>query len=116
MYPDDEEDDDDLHNPDDLEGRDCDVFTKRGLLNVGSLVLITIGILALFVGYPLITAVENALNPQGKACEENPDCISASLPLLKNIRTGLIDPQTPKSAHTRTAIDGSSQTLVVSSV
>jgi hypothetical protein len=35
-------------------------------------------------------------------------------PLLSNIRTGLIDPDTPKSAHTMIAEDGKELKLVVS--
>lgn len=54
MYPEDVEKDDYLHNPDGLDGRDCDIWTKRGLLNVGSLILITMGVLTLFIGYPVM--------------------------------------------------------------
>lgn len=52
MYPEDIEKDDDLHNPDRDEQRDCDVCTKRGFANVGGLVLITLGLLFVFIGYP----------------------------------------------------------------
>lgn len=54
LYPEDIEKDDDLHNPDGDEARDCDVFTKRGFANVGGLVLITLGLLTLFIGYPAL--------------------------------------------------------------
>lgn len=55
LFPEDVEKDDYLHNPDpnDKE-RDCDIFTKRGFINVGGLALLTLGILALFVGYPVL--------------------------------------------------------------
>jgi hypothetical protein len=33
--------------------------------------------------------------------------------LLKNQRTGLIDPDTPSSAHSKTAFDGTKLTLAV---
>ena len=36
------------------------------------------------------------------------------MPLLKNIRTGLIDPDTPQSAMTKTAVDGTQLKLVFS--
>lgn len=52
LYPEDIEKDDDLHNPDGDESRDCDIFTKRGFANVGGLALITLGLLTLFIGYP----------------------------------------------------------------
>jgi beta-glucan synthesis-associated protein KRE6 len=56
LFPEDVEKDDYLHNPDPSgkEDRDCDVFTRRGALNVGGLVLITIGILVLFIVYPVL--------------------------------------------------------------
>lgn len=47
-------------------------------------------------------------------CTLDPMCISMTRPLLKNIRTGLIDPTTPKSAMTKTAADGTEWQLVVS--
>lgn len=52
LYPEDIEKDDDLHNPDRDEQRDCDICTKRGFANVGGLVLITLGLLFVFIGYP----------------------------------------------------------------
>lgn len=59
LFPEDVEKDDYLHNPDpndEKEGKmSCaDLFTKRGIVNVGGLALITLGILVLFVGYPIL--------------------------------------------------------------
>ncbi len=56
LFPEDIEKDDYLHNPDPSgkEERDCDMLTRRGLINVGGLTLITIGILLLFIGYPVL--------------------------------------------------------------
>ncbi len=56
LFPEDVEKDDWLHNPDpnEKEKRGCDLFTKRGIVNVGGLTLITLGILCLFVGYPVL--------------------------------------------------------------
>jgi len=55
LFPEDIEKDDYLHNPDpNGEPRDCDIFTKRGLVNVGGLAFMTIGILVLFIGYPAL--------------------------------------------------------------
>ena len=36
------------------------------------------------------------------------------MPLLKNLRTGLIDPATPQSAMSRISVDGTKQVLVFS--
>lgn len=56
LFPEDVEKDDWLHNPDpnEKDREKCDIFTKRGLLNVGGLAFITIGILVLFIGYPVL--------------------------------------------------------------
>ena len=56
LFPEDVEKDDWLHNPDPNEKdyRDCDIFTKRGLVNIGGLAFLIIGILVLFVGYPVL--------------------------------------------------------------
>lgn len=55
LFPEDVEKDDYLHNPDPNDkDRDCDIFNRRGLVNVGGLAFITLGILALFVGYPIL--------------------------------------------------------------
>lgn len=42
-------------------------------------------------------------------------CIDADIPLLKNIRTGLIDPDTPKSAMKKKSANGKDLELVVRS-
>ena len=58
LFPEDVEKDDYLHNPDpnDKEGRiTCaELFSKRGIANVGGLLLITLGLLTLFIGYPIL--------------------------------------------------------------
>jgi hypothetical protein len=55
LFPEDVEKDDYLHNPDpnDKE-RDCDIWNRRGVVNVGGLVLFTLGLLMLFIGYPVL--------------------------------------------------------------
>ena len=54
------------------------------------------------------------VNPQGDACSSNPNCLKGDASLLTNIRSGLIDPDTPGSAQQRTGDDGSTQQLVFS--
>ena len=56
LYPEEVEKDDYLHNPDPKgrEERDCDIWTTRGIANIGGLALITLGILTLFIGYPVL--------------------------------------------------------------
>ena len=48
------------------------------------------------------------------SCESNPDCLRDNVPLLKGIRTGLIDPDTPQSAMTRKDVNGNIQKLAFS--
>ena len=56
LFPEDVEKDDYLHNPDpnEKEKRECDIFSKRGIVNVGGLAFLLGGILMLFVGYPVM--------------------------------------------------------------
>ncbi|KAF2741084.1 beta-glucan synthesis-associated protein SKN1 [Polyplosphaeria fusca] len=118
LFPEDVEKDDWLHNPDpnEKQKRDCDIFTKRGIVNVGALVIMAIGILILFIGYPVLTFVHKLTEPDITPCTNNPLCIQGKehVAHLKNLRTGLVDPSTPKSVMSRTAHDGTKQTLVFS--
>ena len=56
LFPEDVEKDDWLHNPDpnEKEPRECNIFTKRGAANIGGLSLVTLGLLVLFIGYPIL--------------------------------------------------------------
>ena len=56
LFPEDVEKDDYLHNPDpnEKEKRDCDVFTRRGIVNLGGLAILALGLLMLFIGYPVL--------------------------------------------------------------
>jgi hypothetical protein len=57
LFPEDVEKDDYLHNPDPNDKEKMkfsELFTKRGFLNVGGLALITLGLLTLFIGYPIM--------------------------------------------------------------
>lgn len=116
LFPEDIEKDDYLHNPDpnEKDQRECDVFTRRGIVNVGGLALITLGLLTLFIGYPVLTFVQKYTNPPDP-CKVNPMCLNVGpRPLMKNIRQGLIDPDTPDSAMTKNTADGSTWNLVYS--
>ncbi|KAK6439856.1 beta-glucan synthesis-associated protein [Oleoguttula sp. CCFEE 5521] len=118
LFPEDVEKDDYLHNPDpnEKEKLDCsDLFSKRGLVNVGGLALITLGVLILFIGYPILTFVQKAIKPAGSdLCKLDPNCLKGNVATLKNVRTSLIDPDTPKSAMSRKDTNGNTQNLVFS--
>lgn len=54
VFSEDVEDDDDIHNPNPNDSdRDCDGCNKRGINNVGWLVVMVLGLLALFIAYPV---------------------------------------------------------------
>jgi hypothetical protein len=63
LFPEDVEKDDWLHNPDpnEKEKRECDLFTRRGIVNVGGLGLLTLGLMFLFVGYPVMYEIHEPL-------------------------------------------------------
>ncbi|RPA86256.1 hypothetical protein BJ508DRAFT_148580 [Ascobolus immersus RN42] len=56
LYRDQVEPDDDMHDPhkDDGEKEDCNIWTKRGVVNVGVLVLFMLALVGLLVGYPIM--------------------------------------------------------------
>jgi len=118
LFPEDVEKDDYLHNPDpnDKDKRDCDIFTRRGIVNLGGLAILALGLLMLFIGYPILTFVQDVTTPEKGPCTGNPLCIQGKQnePLLANIRRGLIDPDTPKDVMTRTSYNGEKQVLVFS--
>ncbi|KAJ4365422.1 beta-glucan synthesis-associated protein [Ascochyta clinopodiicola] len=118
LFPEDVEADDALHNPEpgEKDKRDCDIFTKRGMINLGGLGIMMLGLLFLFIGYPILTFVDKLTEKEVGPCTNNPLCIKGkeSEPLLTNLRKGLIDPDTPDSAMTRKSYDGSTQKLVFS--
>ena len=54
------------------------------------------------------------MDPNNESCSQNPLCLQNDATLLKRMRTGLIDPDTPDSAMSRTSSTGGSQSLVFS--
>ncbi|KAH7351064.1 glycoside hydrolase family 16 protein [Rhexocercosporidium sp. MPI-PUGE-AT-0058] len=116
LFPEDVEKDDYLHNPgpDDNKRDKCDIWTKRGITNVGGLLIVTLGLLVLFIGYPVLTFARQVVGVPTSTCKSDPDCLSDKFPLLKNQRIGLIDPDTPDSAKTVTSNDGKKLKLTFS--
>ncbi|KAF2668302.1 beta-1,6 glucan synthetase [Microthyrium microscopicum] len=118
LYPEDIEKDDWLHNPDDEKDEiGCSVFSTRGVTNCGGLVLLLLGIMVLFIGYPVVSFIRGIIDKPKPVpiCANDPMCISVgTIPLLKNQRIGLIDPDTPKSALTKKSFDGTTLNLVFS--
>ncbi|KIK69666.1 glycoside hydrolase family 16 protein [Collybiopsis luxurians FD-317 M1] len=108
--------DDALHNPDPVRDAKLDrsftVFSARGWLNAGALVLLILALLTLFAGYPIIN---NFAHPQAAITGFNLGGINGTgqIPDLPSVPS-LIDADTPSSARTRTGTDGKSYNLVFS--
>lgn len=119
QYPHEVEKDDWLHNYDPNEKeREYDFCTPRGAVNVGGLFAICLGVVGVFLIWPVITGSMKATN-RGRTpaeiammeCELNPDCLAIDRPLLMNVRHGLIDPDTPKEIAGKTMIGQDGQKL-----
>jgi beta-glucan synthesis-associated protein KRE6 len=112
------DEDDFLHAPDTKEQQGIDVWSSRGWLNVGALMLLTLALLALFICYPVLSyynsnsynrliSSNTHINSTGQANSfQNPGGAFA-LP-------SLIDPDTPSDVLGRTGWDGQEYTLVFS--
>ena len=89
------------------------IFTTRGVVNIGCLVIVCVGFLTLFAGYPIITYYTE-LQPSTLG-GYNLGGINATgqVPLIRNFAS-VIDADTPQSAMTRTGFDGESYSLVFS--
>ncbi|KAF2771991.1 beta-glucan synthesis-associated [Teratosphaeria nubilosa] len=130
LYSDEKEDDDDLHMPmwdDDVKfkPRFRDHFTRENIVSTFGLVFMVSGLLLVFVvlpvvsytgtslfSYPYDTTLDNMIvfgKPEPWATVNN-----KKYPLMSNLRTGLIDPDTPSSASTRKGVNGDIYKLVFS--
>ncbi|KAI0375114.1 glycoside hydrolase family 16 protein [Pilatotrama ljubarskyi] len=93
------EPDDSLHNPDPRRDRKGDrsgsVFTARGLMNLGCISILVAGIVALFVGYPIVSFFTR--HPLSTLGGFNLGGVNASMPG----NWGLIDLDTPEEARTK---------------
>ncbi|KIY69736.1 glycoside hydrolase family 16 protein [Cylindrobasidium torrendii FP15055 ss-10] len=108
------EPDDFLHNPSVRNGRIVDdksrSFSGRGFANLGCLFVLMAGLLALFVGYPIATYLNNHAERVANNLGVN---ATGQVPELGNF--GLIDKDTPKDAYTIESLrDGSKWSLVFS--
>ncbi|CUA66683.1 Beta-glucan synthesis-associated protein KRE6 [Rhizoctonia solani] len=108
----DREADDDLHNPDPRRDHRIDrggtICTGRGILNLGCLLILSLGLLMLFAGYPMLSYLMTkqpvtlgGYNLGGiNATGQVPEMIGSF---------GLIDSATPKEAYTRKSLDDGSE-------
>ncbi|GAA5961799.1 hypothetical protein JCM21900_003313 [Sporobolomyces salmonicolor] len=109
--------DDRLHNPSPsdkyVDSVSCTAFSLRGWLNVAGILVLVVGLVTLFAGYPIIQwATSRALSTYGAF---NLGGINASgqVPNIPGLPS-LIDSATPSSALSRTGFDGEKYVLVFS--
>ena len=117
IFTDEKELDDDMHLPDPSDDKYFKptwrvVMTKEGMISILSLAFMIAGVLAIFVVLPVLafTGTEDRLETHTNALQG----ADRTYPLFRNIRHGLIDPTTPKSAMTRPSVDGGTLQLVFS--
>ncbi|KAF5343900.1 hypothetical protein D9758_012135 [Tetrapyrgos nigripes] len=103
------EPDDAIHNPDPKKDATTDrfkIFTKRGLTNMGCLLILLLALLGLFIGYPISRFVSSktpAFNDRHQAPVQD-----------MGARSGLIDPDTPQDAREILAVtDGQTKMKLV---
>ncbi|GMM34003.1 beta-glucan synthesis-associated protein [Saccharomycopsis crataegensis] len=120
LHIDEKEPDDYLHNPDPIEdakydhGRmmfDLKTMDKRSGFGLVGLVCLLIGAIMVFVVYPVLT-YSGILDKSAPVTYEI--LTKYTYPQLSAIRTSLVDPDTPNSALTKTARDGSKWNLAFS--
>lgn len=106
---------DDLDDIDELHGADRewdeqrpgfkDHWSVRGFTNMSTILLIFLSVLMLFLGYPVLRSVRTDRNAHNRAqTYGNLSPEPGTLPEMDGeefLRRGLIDPDTPKEAHTR---------------
>ncbi|KAH8114318.1 glycoside hydrolase family 16 protein [Phellopilus nigrolimitatus] len=108
--------DDPLHNPDPIRDAALDksftFFSARGWANASVLFLIVVGLVTLFIGYPIIADTRRTVL---QASGFNLGGINASgqVPSLENFPS-LIDTDTPEEAKTKKGTDGNTYNLVFS--
>lgn len=109
--------DDALHNPDPVRDAALDrsftIFSARGWANASVLVIIVIGLLTLFAGYPVIIYVRDRARTQHVGFNLGGTNGTGQVPDFPNMPS-LIDKDTPRSAYSRTGTDGQTYNLVFS--
>ncbi|KAI0932060.1 hypothetical protein AcW2_000787 [Taiwanofungus camphoratus] len=98
------ETDDFLHNPDPRRDRKSDkggnIFTYRGMTNLGCLLILGVGLITLFAGYPLISHFTKHKPSNFGGFNVGGINATGQIPSM-NGNWGLIDLETPQVAHTK---------------
>ena len=130
LYADQQEDDDEMHLPrwdDDIKYKPCwkDYLNRSAIVNAIGATFLLLGLICIFVVLPIVSFTGNSLidYPGETPLDEMPGYSQPQpwahvndlvYPLLQNIRTGLIDPDTPYSAKVRKGVSGEELVLVFS--
>lgn len=108
--------DDALHNPDPIRDAALDrsftIFSGRGWANASALIILVVGLITLFAGYPIIHFYATA-GDNGPGYNLGGINASGQIPRLPGMPT-LLDPDTPSSALYRTGSDGYTYELMFS--
>jgi hypothetical protein len=102
------EPDDALHDPR-IDSGKSPAMSVRGMLNIGTLVVLGCGLLGLFAGYPVVSyALGPHISTKGGFNLGGTNA-SGQVADIKGMRTSLIDPDTPQGALTRIGLDGTTE-------
>ncbi|KAK0225400.1 glycoside hydrolase family 16 protein [Armillaria fumosa] len=112
VWEDDPDLDDTLHNSSQDDDDSFTIYSLRGWLNAGALVIIAVGLIILFAGYPII-AYYSKNTPSVSGYNLGGINSSGQIPDLPGLPS-LIDEDTPTSAYSRTGQDGLKYNLVFS--
>ncbi|CAN6625834.1 beta-glucan synthesis-associated protein Kre6p [Trichomonascus vanleenenianus] len=117
LHLEEKEADDYLHNPDPIldakYDRRCQGLDKRGWAGLVAFLCLVIGGLCIFIVLPVLTY--SGLSDHGSGTTQLVQQLTTyEYSTLSAIRTTLVDPDTPQSAQTHTALDGSEWQLVFS--
>ena len=116
--------DDDLHNPDPAVERivrqRTSIWTgfrwnRKGMRTVCCLSIIVVGLLCLVVVLPVVKQIQKKRREESIAgSTQGEELTDYDYPIMKAVRTSMVDPDTPQSAYTRQSIDGKTMRLVFS--
>lgn len=93
-------------------------FPMRAILNIGMLISMSLAILMLFLGYPVISFINKSLEDKDSKLMNTGSNLgginsTGQVAIIDSMRSGLIDPDTPKSEYTRLSQDGVTQLQLV---
>lgn len=104
------DDDDGLH---DFDKTSRNYWSWRGFVNIGTLILLGMAVLMLFLGYPVLYELTKQVETNKGGFGMGGTNGTGQIPMV-GIRTGLIDPDTPEEFYTKRSFDGEEMVLVFS--